>query len=206
MYILGCQQIPWSVHSPEAKAINAISLDPATFTDDMVHESAKHALQQRRKYARWLDDDDPVVVANAIDTANLAQLLRKENQTLPMLAAEWAATEQLIELGGRAVQGLHVAQYFDRQGQQPGFLDFRKAFVARFGRQPGFAEVGAFDATRVVLQAERQRQGKESLRDTLRRLRRFDGLQQTIEFDDYGDASRQLYITRIDNGRYVVAA
>jgi branched-chain amino acid transport system substrate-binding protein len=150
--------------------------------------------------------DALVVVANAIDTANFAQLLRKENQSLPMLTAEWAATEQLIELGGRAVQGLHVAQYFDRQGQQAPYLAFREAFVARYGRQPGFAEVGAYDATQVVLEACRQRQGKEALRDTVRRLRRFEGLQQTIEFDDFGDASRKLYITRIENGRYVVAA
>jgi len=64
--ILDRNQLPWSVHSPEAKAVNAISLDPASFTDDMVHESAKHALQQREKYARWLDDDDAVVVANAM--------------------------------------------------------------------------------------------------------------------------------------------
>ena len=64
--ILDRKQLPWSVHSPEAKAVNAISLDPAPFTDDMVHESAKHALEQRKKYARWLDDDDEVIVANAM--------------------------------------------------------------------------------------------------------------------------------------------
>ena len=64
--ILDRNQLPWSVHSPEAKAVNAISLDPAPFTDDMVHESAKHALEQRKKYARWLDADDAVVVANGM--------------------------------------------------------------------------------------------------------------------------------------------
>lgn len=66
IFILDRGQIPWSVHSPEAKAINAISLDPAPFTDDMVHESAKHALRQREKYAQWLDSDDETVVANAM--------------------------------------------------------------------------------------------------------------------------------------------
>jgi len=64
--ILDRGQLPWSVHSPEAKAVNAISLDAAPFADDMVHESAKHALNQRRQYARWLDADDAVVVANAM--------------------------------------------------------------------------------------------------------------------------------------------
>jgi four helix bundle suffix protein len=64
--ILERNQLPWSVYSPEAKAVNAISIDPVTFTDDMVRESAKHALEQREKYAKWLDADDPVIVANAM--------------------------------------------------------------------------------------------------------------------------------------------
>lgn len=66
IFILDRGRIPWSAHSPEARAINAISLDDAPFRDDMVHESARHALEQRKKYARWLDADDAVVVANAM--------------------------------------------------------------------------------------------------------------------------------------------
>ena len=41
-----------------------IPIDDAPFKDDMVHESAKHALEQRKKYATWLDAEDAVVVAN----------------------------------------------------------------------------------------------------------------------------------------------
>jgi four helix bundle suffix protein len=66
IFIIDRQQLPWSVHSSEAKAVNAISIDDAPFSDDMVHESAKHALEQRRKYACWLDSRDAVVVANAL--------------------------------------------------------------------------------------------------------------------------------------------
>lgn len=66
IFILDRGQVPWSVHSSEAREINSISLDDAPFKADMVHESARHALEQRKKYARWLDDDDPVVVANAM--------------------------------------------------------------------------------------------------------------------------------------------
>jgi four helix bundle suffix protein len=66
IFILDRQQLPWSVHSVEAREVNAISLDNAPFTDDLVHESAKHALEQRKKYARWLNSDDAVVVANAM--------------------------------------------------------------------------------------------------------------------------------------------
>ena len=41
-------------------------LDPAPVTEDVVDESARHALEQRRKYAPWLDAHDAVVVANAM--------------------------------------------------------------------------------------------------------------------------------------------
>ncbi|TDQ40659.1 hypothetical protein, partial [Tepidicella xavieri] len=51
-----------------------------------------------------------------------------------------------------------------------------------------------------------QRRRGEDLRGALLRVRRFDGLQQTIEFNDHGDAQRRLYITRVSGGRYVVEA
>jgi restriction system protein len=66
IWILDKGELPWSVHSHDARAVNAISLDTASFLDDMVHESARHALEQRNKYARWLDSEDDVVVANAM--------------------------------------------------------------------------------------------------------------------------------------------
>jgi restriction system protein len=90
IFILDRGELPWSVHSPEARAVNAISIDPAPFTDDMVHESAKHALQQRRKYARWLDAEDPVVVANAM----LFIIGRALNMLKSQIAAQGEAFEQ----------------------------------------------------------------------------------------------------------------
>jgi four helix bundle suffix protein len=66
IFILDRDRIPWSVHSAEAKAVSAVSLDAAPFKDDSVHESARHALTQRKKYAAWLDSEDPVIAANAM--------------------------------------------------------------------------------------------------------------------------------------------
>ena len=70
MVILAKGRLPWSVHSAEAKAVNAVVLDTAPFSDDLVHESAKHVLAQREKYREWLDSDDDAVVANEIGRAS----------------------------------------------------------------------------------------------------------------------------------------
>jgi four helix bundle suffix protein len=90
IFILDRGELPWSAHSQEAAAVNAVSLDPAPFADDMVHESAKHALAQRRKYARWLDVEDPVVVANAM----LIILTRALNMLKSQIAAQGRTFEQ----------------------------------------------------------------------------------------------------------------
>lgn len=89
IWIIDKGGLPWSVHSPDAKALTSISLDPAPFNEDMVHESAKHALKQRAKYARWLDDADDTVVANA--------MLLMIGRTLNMLKKQ-------IEAQGRAFE------------------------------------------------------------------------------------------------------
>jgi restriction system protein len=88
--ILDRNQLPWSIHSMEAKGVNAISLDSTPFTDDMVHASARHALEQRKKYAQWLDADDAVVVANAM----LLIIGRALNMLKKQIEAQGIAFEQ----------------------------------------------------------------------------------------------------------------
>ena len=109
--ILDHNQIPWSVHAPEAKAVNAISLDPAPFTDDMVHESAKHALKQRKKYAQWLDSDDAVVVANA--------MLIIIGRALNMLKKQVEAQGRAFEQTGGFSERLTAKRIEAREKEQP---------------------------------------------------------------------------------------
>jgi len=110
VFILDRGQLPWSVHSPEARAINAISLDDAPFKDDMVHESAKHALEQRKKYARWLDADDAVVVANA--------MLIIIGRALNMLKSQIEAQGKLFEETGGFNERLMTKRIEAREQQK----------------------------------------------------------------------------------------
>lgn len=111
--ILDRNQLPWSVHSPEAKALNSISIDEPTFTDDVVHESAKHALEQRKKYARWLDDEDPIVVANAL----LLMIGRALNMLKRLVAAQGKAFEETGGFSERLMAKRLEAR--DKQRQAP---------------------------------------------------------------------------------------
>ncbi|WP_313952036.1 ABC transporter substrate-binding protein [Accumulibacter sp.] len=148
--------------------------------------------------------DGLLIVANSMDTALLCQQLRKLDSRVPIITSEWAATERLIELGGRAVEGVIVAQNFDRNSSAPGYQAFSHAYRDRFHREPGFGGVIAFDAANVVLDALAQRLAGQSVKDAVLAARRFEGVQEPIVFDDFGDVTRSLTITVVRDGQFVM--
>lgn len=143
-----------------------------------------------------------VLISNAVDTAKLAHLFRQHNPALPLAGVEWSATEQLLTLGGPAVEGMTIAQFMDHQDKSATYLQFVTVFRHRFGRAPGFAELAAFDAMQVLLTALAQQRPDESLKACMLRLRQFQGMQQPIVFDAFGDSSRRAVVSVVRNRAY----
>jgi branched-chain amino acid transport system substrate-binding protein len=147
--------------------------------------------------------DSLFFIAGALDVARLAQQARKQAPQLPIGASEWAATEQLIDLGGEVVQGLLIVQNYDRDDTSPRFRAFSEAYFKRFQRNPGYSSVSAYDAATVLLKALKERKSGESLKAAALRSGPYEGLQQTIAFDANGDTERKAFFTEIRDGRYV---
>jgi len=147
--------------------------------------------------------DALVLVANAGDSARLAQQTRKLGSNVPLVAAEWAGTDQLIELGGNAVEGLAIIQQFNADDRSPRFSDFRQRYIKRFGREPAFASVLAHDAATVLLDTLTRRNNNQPMKKALLELGPFHGLQETILFDANGDTRRSVAVALVRNGRYV---
>src|SRR5262245_17710280 len=143
-----------------------------------------------------------VIVGNALDVAKLSQWLRRVDSQLPVMAAEWAASEQLIELGGRAVEGVEVSQQYDRHDQSPRYLAFRDTYQQRFKEAPGYASVAGYDSAMVLLAAITGSKGSMSIKDALRKLGPFQGLQQPIVFDANGDTTRRSYFMTVRDGTF----
>lgn len=146
--------------------------------------------------------DSLFFISGALDVARLAQQARRQAPALPIGAAEWAATEQLIELGGQVVEGLLIVQNYDRDDSSERFKSFSEAYFKRFQRNPGYSSVSAYDAATVVLQALKNRQKGETVKASALRSGPYPGLQQEIVFDANGDTQRKVYFTEIRDGRY----
>lgn len=146
--------------------------------------------------------DVVVLIANAVDGARLAQRLRQLAPKMPLAVAEWAATDTLIELGGRSIDGLMVLQPHDRDDRSPRFTAFLDDYQRRFGSEPSYGAVAAHDAATVVMDAAERRQDGQSLKAALLAHGPFQGLQQTITFDRFGDTTRKVVFTEVRDGRF----
>jgi branched-chain amino acid transport system substrate-binding protein len=143
-------------------------------------------------------------IGSAIDVARLAQQADKLAPQMPKSAAERASTELLLELGGRSVEGLLIAQPFNRDDASERYRSFHQAFVARFAREPSFSAVLSYEGTQVLCEAMALQAQGQSLKDSILQHGPFQGLQQNIQFDRFGDTARQVFFTEVRGGKFVL--
>jgi branched-chain amino acid transport system substrate-binding protein len=146
--------------------------------------------------------DMVLIIANAIDAALICQQIRKVDRKIPVAMSEWASTEKFVELAGSASEGVYMSQFLNHADQSQRYLSFLKAYKERFGQEPGFAGIAGYDAAMAVLKGVAGRKSGQSLKNALL-SQEFNGVQQTIKFDPYGEANRNTFITIIRNGQYV---
>lgn len=146
-----------------------------------------------------------LIIASDNDTALIAQRTRLMGWQIPLFSTGWAATETLINKGGRAVEGIKLEQRYEQNSQSPAFLDFQASYQTRFGHAPSFGATFAYDAIMVLAAALEKTGGKpEGLKQALLEIRNFPGLIDTLSFDRFGDVERPFYLSSIYDGRFIL--
>lgn len=67
----------WEIGNPNREAIWQMRLDEPNYSNNYLHDAAKHILTQKSKFDSWLRNDNPEIVANA-----LLLLCLRENRML----------------------------------------------------------------------------------------------------------------------------
>lgn len=145
-----------------------------------------------------------VLVCGAVDASIAAQALRRIDPQVRIAMASWAANEQLLQLGGRAVEGALVLQSLDLDSKAPAYLDFVHRYNARFGSTPGQAGVNSYEAVMMGVEGLRRRKSGETLRDVLRVPGSWPGLQAPVVLDRFGDSVNHFHLSEVRDGRFVM--
>jgi branched-chain amino acid transport system substrate-binding protein len=133
----------------------------------------------------------------------ICQQLRALEPSRKIVMSEWASTERFLELAGTSSEGVVVAQFLDRNNTSQRYRDFLSAYRARFKQEPGFAGVAGYDAALVALEAYSIRKPGESIKKTIIEKQTFQGVQQTLHIDRFGDADRKSFVTTIHGSHYI---
>ena len=146
--------------------------------------------------------DGLVLICSAIDAASVAQQLWKEGRAIPLYGSRWTKTDDILEYGGRAVEGMKmVSGYFDCDGGRA--QAFNRSFIDRVGYAPGFAPIYTFEAATILFTALEA--APSTGLEELKRLivdSEHPAYCGTVYIDAYGDTVRTNAYTLIRNGAF----
>jgi branched-chain amino acid transport system substrate-binding protein len=145
-----------------------------------------------------------LVLASALDCALITQQFQKLEYRVPIFTSEWSFTSDLLNYGGRAVEGLISYHSFNAESQREQYLAYKKRFVTRFGYDPSFASVLSYDAAKLLFKAIERNPDPGQIKRSLLGMGTFPGLQSDFKLDQYGDVNRRLFQTIVVNGQFKV--
>jgi branched-chain amino acid transport system substrate-binding protein len=150
--------------------------------------------------------DGVLLLANAVDTAMICQQLAKLQAEPARYATGWSYSDDLIQFGGKSVEGLAIIQSADPQDPAPAMQSFVKRYKKRFRTTPNFPAVHAYDATRLALSIMREETDPEAIRNRLLNMEYFSGLQSDLSIDRFGELQYpKLHLARIVNGQFIIS-
>lgn len=143
------------------------------------------------------------IIASPLNTASIAQLIRVQDWDVPLLASSWAQGQDLIANGGKAVEGMESIFSFAEDNTTPALNRMKEAFEQRYARPPSFTAIFGYELAQMLGDALKKTDGQaDGLGEAFISLSDYQGLTGMIRIDANGDASRQLFIRRLEGQKF----
>ncbi len=145
-----------------------------------------------------------VIVSSADECANFAQNFRLVDFHPAMFLPAWAMTNDLMRLGGKAVEGVYGVNYIRDDARIQDFDGFVATYVDTYGLQPTFASVLAYEAVMIVADAITTTLSADPLivKKEILRKSSYTLINGTFTFDSFGDVIRPIYKLRVADGKF----
>jgi branched-chain amino acid transport system substrate-binding protein len=148
--------------------------------------------------------DAIMIIASAVDTALIAQQARLNGLEQPILVSLWGLTDDLIQNGGQAVEGILAVSANNENNLSEGYLVFESRFREQYGRRPTFGAIFGYETALVLASALEKTGGQvDGLPQALLETDEFVGINGTIGLDEYGDVIRPVYLITVQDGKFV---
>jgi branched-chain amino acid transport system substrate-binding protein len=148
-----------------------------------------------------IDDrtDGVVICASALDTAIYSQLVKKSFPSIQLFSSSWGISSELVENGGRAVEGMLFYVLVDYSDESKSYEKFKRNYFERFSVDPSYVSLLSYDVVK-MLAAGLKGAGSmepETVKETLLEMKNFQGVQADFQVDAHGDGLRPLILSTI---------
>lgn len=151
------------------------------------------------------EPDAILLCLSAFDSANIAQQLHKVGSTAKLLGGSWAQTNDLLQHGGRTVEGMVLVAMHQKQAKETArYSKFKEEYYLRYNHEPSFTSVSGFDAANVLFEAMHLAKNispTEVKREIIQKGE-FESLHGKIQIDEYGDAVGAYKIVQVVNNTF----
>lgn len=146
-----------------------------------------------------------VIIASADAVAQISQSMYLINQTKTVFLPAWSMTNDLIQRGGVSVNGYYGVSFINYQEYSAKYRKFNEEYIKTYGSNPTFASVMSYEALMLLYEGLKENPNikSEELKNKILNQKVFQGLQGDVLINEFGDASRNLYLYQIRNGAFV---
>ncbi|WP_035075546.1 ABC transporter substrate-binding protein [Maridesulfovibrio zosterae] len=150
-----------------------------------------------------LNPDSVVVITAARDLAVFAQHSKLSNTGWTILSSMWGYTKELVQTGGKSVEGVFFSVHFAEDNHDPEYENFKNRFVKRFGWSPNFAAAFGYEAVQVFAEAIKKNGGStKELAKVIPGLTFKNSVVGPFTIDEFGDVKGAGHIVTVKNGEF----
>jgi branched-chain amino acid transport system substrate-binding protein len=155
----------------------------------------------------------------------IARQARELGLTCPLLGGDGWESDQLIQIGGEALNGAYYSNHFAVDNPDPRLQGFLGRYKAKFGNEPDAIGGLAYDAANVLFQAlqklsetdpetfagfssakagtDARKAAEKKLRDLIATTTGYPGVTGTITLDENRNAAKPAMVIAIKGGKKV---
>ena len=142
-----------------------------------------------------------LIAANSVDSAKVVQYIRMKNINTKVASSEWAMTNDFIINGGKSVEGVLFNIEYDSTSNKKEFISFKEKYIKKYKTQPTIFSSQAYELTQIIIDALKN-SDESKIKEQILSKKVYQGLQDEIIFDEYGDVKRKFYSYIIKDGQY----
>lgn len=150
--------------------------------------------------------DTVVLAVGGLAGGLIARQAQELGLSLHFVASSIIQTEDLLNVGKNAVEGLVYVYPYDEASQEKTQQEFRQRYRERFGKENDVIAANSYDALMLAAGAMGScGEETECIKEWLYDVQNYQGASGILSFDQNGDVKKPLTVKVVQNGKFAAA-